>query len=59
VRRLQKDGVLKPEYVTLFTELRYLRNRAAHEADFNVISTSVQSFARLAYELAAEAKRGL
>ena len=59
VRALKRAGVLKPEYVGVFSELRLLRNQAAHERDFNPSPESVQAFARLAKELAAEAGREL
>ena len=59
VRALKRAEVLKPEYVAVFSELRLLRNRAAHERDFNPSPESVQGFARLAKELAAEAQREL
>lgn len=59
VRALKNAEVLKPEYIALFSELRFLRNRAAHERDFNPSAESVQGFARLAKELAAEAHREL
>ena len=54
VRQLQRAELLRPEQVSLFTELRFLRNRAAHDVEFNPSPDSVQAFARMAKELATE-----
>jgi hypothetical protein len=51
IRAIQKAQLIEQHYLTLYNELRVLRNQAAHELDFNPSMDSVLSYVRLAKEL--------
>jgi len=51
VREIEQQGKLAPGDVALFSNLRMLRNQAAHESDFNPSPDSVVLFQRLAQDL--------
>jgi len=51
VREIEQKGKLAPGDVSLFNNLRMLRNQAAHESDFSPTPDSVVLFQRLALGL--------
>ena len=54
---LRKAEILDPSLVSLYRELRTLRNQAAHELDFNPSADSVVSFVRVSKELEAALRK--
>lgn len=53
IRAVEKSGVLQPNDISLFNDLRVLRNRATHEADFGPSAESVIKYVQLAQGLKA------
>lgn len=51
VRVLRKINSLPPEDISLFNELRMLRNQATHDLDFNPSPESVITYVKLAQNL--------
>lgn len=57
IRLLQEAGILSPNYIALFQDLRVIRNAAAHSSDFSLPAESVVQFVQLTEELTAELRR--
>ena len=57
MRLIQQAQLVDPKYVTLFEDLRTLRNQAAHAAEFAAPPDAVIRYAELAKELADELRR--
>lgn len=51
IRAVEKSGVLQPNDISLFNDLRVLRNRATHDADFGPSAESVIKYVQLAQGL--------
>ena len=51
VRAILRADILPQRYALLLNELRYLRNQAAHELDFNPAADAVLSYVELANSL--------
>jgi hypothetical protein len=51
IRAIRQAGILPEQYAPLLSELRLLRNKAAHELDFGPSTDSVLSYVQLAEEL--------
>lgn len=54
---LEANGVLKPRFVSLYRDLRHLRNQAAHEINFTPSVESVLNYVALARRLEASIRR--
>ena len=54
---LESSGVLKPRFVSLYRDLRHLRNQAAHEINFTPSAESVLNYVALARRLEASIRR--
>jgi uncharacterized protein YutE (UPF0331/DUF86 family) len=52
IRAIQKAEIIQPQYISLLSELRHLRNQAVHETDFSPSTESVLSYVQLAEEIA-------
>ena len=57
VKKLQESGILNAQEVKLYRDLKGLRNRATHEADFSPSPESIVSFVELATELESSIKK--
>ena len=57
VNALSKAGAISPELVSLYKDLRSLRNKAAHEAEFYPSAESVLAYVQTAKELELELQR--
>jgi len=56
-RTLEENGVLKSRFVSLYRDLRHLRNQAAHEINFTPSMESVLNYVALARRLEASIRR--
>lgn len=59
IRALEKERVLEPTFITLFHELRALRNQAAHDANFRPSPDSLSSYLEMAEILKHRLRREL
>jgi len=57
IRALTKKELLNTDDITLYHELRALRNEAVHSVDFNPSQESTLNYVELASRLAADVKR--
>lgn len=57
IRILQKSEILDPVWISLFDDLRRLRNDAAHSAEFSPSQEAVMKYIQLANDLIAAMKK--